>query len=55
MPDDRCDLLCLDLPKAERLRSERLCPDLARALSGQAKALSDPTTPDDRCRARCDR
>jgi DNA-binding transcriptional ArsR family regulator len=43
MVDDRCDLLCLDVPKAERLRSERLSPDLARTLSGQAKALSDPT------------
>ena len=43
MPDDRCDLLCLDLPKAERLRAERLSPELARALSDQAKALSDPT------------
>lgn len=43
MPGDRCDLLCLDMPKAERLRSERLSADLARTLSGQAKALSDPT------------
>jgi hypothetical protein len=24
MSDDRCDLLCLDLEKAERLRVERL-------------------------------
>ncbi len=43
MAGDHCDLLCLDLPKAERLRSERLSPDLARTLSAQAKALSDPT------------
>ncbi len=43
MPDDRCDLLCLDLPKAERLRSERLSPGLAQDLSERAKALGDPT------------
>jgi ArsR family transcriptional regulator len=43
MADDRCDLLCLDLPKAEALRAARL-PDLAaRALAERAKALGDPT------------
>jgi DNA-binding transcriptional ArsR family regulator len=31
MLDDRCDLLCLDVPKAERLRSERLSPDALAA------------------------
>jgi DNA-binding transcriptional ArsR family regulator len=41
--DERCDLLCLDLEKAESLRTRRL--DLARAqlLAGQAKGLADPT------------
>ena len=43
MPDDRCELLCLDLEKAERLRLERLEGELATRLAGQAKALSDPT------------
>ena len=43
MPDDRCDLLCLDLVVAERLRAERLKPDAARAAAGRAQALSDPT------------
>lgn len=43
MPDDRCDLLCLDLDKAERLRVERLDGELATRLAAQAKALSDPT------------
>jgi DNA-binding transcriptional ArsR family regulator len=43
MPDDRCDLLCLDLPKAEALRAARLPDDLARQLAGRAKALADPT------------
>lgn len=43
MPDDRCDLLCLDLPKAEALRAERLPGDAARAAADRAKALADPT------------
>src|SRR6059058_3507785 len=43
MSDDRCELLCLDLDKAERLRLERLDADLAARLAAQAKALSDPT------------
>ena len=43
MADDRCDLLCLDLDKAERLRLQRLDGELAIRLAAQAKALSDPT------------
>ncbi len=43
MPDDRCDLLCLDLDKAERLRLERLDGELAIRLATQAKGLSDAT------------
>lgn len=43
VPDDRCDLLCLDLPKAERLRGERLPVDAAAGLAERAKALGDPT------------
>ena len=43
MPDDRCDLLCLDLPKAERLRGARLPQGAATALAERAKALADPT------------
>src|SRR3954451_13744255 len=43
MPDDRCDLLCLDLPKAEHLRAERLPEAAASGLAGRAKALADPT------------
>jgi len=43
MPDDRCDLLCLDLEKAERLRHERLDPARAARLADQARALADPT------------
>jgi len=41
----RCDLLCLDLEKAEGLRLERLDGELATRLAAQAKALSDPTRP----------
>jgi DNA-binding transcriptional ArsR family regulator len=40
---DTCDLLCLDLPKAEAVRSR--LPDAAslEAWAAGAKALSDPT------------
>ena len=43
MSADRCDLLCLDLPKAEALRARRLADDVARAVADRAKALGDPT------------
>jgi DNA-binding transcriptional ArsR family regulator len=40
---DTCELLCLDLPRAEALRKRRpAAPALARA-SDAAKALGDPT------------
>lgn len=42
-PIDHCDLLCLDLPHAERIRA--LLPPLADAehSAAAARALSDPT------------
>ena len=43
MADDRCDLLCLDLEKAEGLRHARLESNLAVRLAARASALSDPT------------
>jgi DNA-binding transcriptional ArsR family regulator len=43
VPDDRCDLLCLDLSGAERLRSARMPVDAAAVLAGRARALADPT------------
>ena len=43
MADDRCDLLCLDLPRAEALRRDRLSEPQARALSERVRALADPT------------
>jgi DNA-binding transcriptional ArsR family regulator len=43
MSDDCCDLLCLDLPTAERIRRRRLSAQIAETASGRARALSDPT------------
>src|SRR6266536_554696 len=43
MSNDRCDLLCLDLQVAERLRKQRLQPEEADVAAGKARALSDPT------------
>ena len=43
MPDDRCDLLCLDLPRAEVLRVSRPSEREARALASRFRALADPT------------
>jgi DNA-binding transcriptional ArsR family regulator len=43
MSEDRCDLLCLELPKAETLRARRLPDDDARLLADRARALADPT------------
>ena len=43
MIDDRCELLCLDLRVAERLRKKRLAPEAADVAAGKARALSDPT------------
>lgn len=43
MSNDRCDLLCLDLPRAEVLRAERLLPGAAEAAAERARALGDPT------------
>jgi DNA-binding transcriptional ArsR family regulator len=42
MTDDRCDLLCLDLPRAEEIRRELDLGAAARA-AVTAKALGDPT------------
>ena len=43
MVADRCDLLCLDLEKAEALRARRLDGTGARRAAAAAKALADPT------------
>ena len=41
--DDRCDLLCLDLPRAEEIRREVLSPAAAETASVRARALADAT------------
>jgi ArsR family transcriptional regulator, lead/cadmium/zinc/bismuth-responsive transcriptional repressor len=41
--DDHCEILCLDLERAEVLRSGRLSAAEAGRVAGQAKALADPT------------
>lgn len=43
MADDRCDLLCLDLPRAERLRASRPEQLVAVRAASRAAALGDPT------------
>ncbi len=43
MADDRCDLLCLDLEKAEALRAAAPAEELAGRAAERAKALADPT------------
>src|SRR3954467_11609698 len=40
---DHCELLCLDLPKAEALRESRPDLDVLTAAAESAKALADPT------------
>ncbi|MBV8218667.1 MAG: helix-turn-helix transcriptional regulator [Solirubrobacterales bacterium] len=42
MPGDRCDLLCLDLPRAEQIRRHLDQATIAE-IAARAKALSDPT------------
>jgi DNA-binding transcriptional ArsR family regulator len=41
--EDRCDLLCLDLPKAEAIRAELPGPDALTAPAARMRALGDPT------------
>jgi ArsR family transcriptional regulator, lead/cadmium/zinc/bismuth-responsive transcriptional repressor len=43
VPEDRCDLLCLDLPLAEELRRRRLDERAARRLAAPFRAFADPT------------
>lgn len=43
MADDRCELLCLDLPRAEAIRAVRPSERQARALAQGFRALGDPT------------
>ena len=40
---DACDLLCLDLPKAERIRETLPAQEALERWAAEAKALADPT------------
>jgi DNA-binding transcriptional ArsR family regulator len=40
---DTCELLCLDLPRAEQLRRSRADVDVLTGAAERAKALGDPT------------
>lgn len=43
MPRDRCELVCLDLPKAEAIRQARPSSDALDMAAQRARALADPT------------
>jgi DNA-binding transcriptional ArsR family regulator len=43
MNDERCDLLCLDAPRAEAIRLARIDAEVASDAAERARALSDPT------------
>jgi DNA-binding transcriptional ArsR family regulator len=43
MDGERCDLLCVDAPKAEAIREGLPVGDAARDAAERARALSDPT------------
>lgn len=43
MGAQQCDLVCLDLPKAEALRRSAPSMGIVQAAARSAKALSDPT------------
>jgi DNA-binding transcriptional ArsR family regulator len=43
MSQDRCDLICIDAPRAETIRARLLGEEASRNAAERAKALSDPT------------
>ena len=43
MIEDRCDLLCVDAPRAEEIRAGLPGVEAAREAAERARALSDPT------------
>ena len=43
MADERCDILCLDLPRAQELGRRRLAPEVAERAAARARAFGDPT------------
>ena len=43
MTEDRCDLICIDAPRAKSIRGRLLGEEATRDAAERAKALSDPT------------
>jgi ArsR family transcriptional regulator, lead/cadmium/zinc/bismuth-responsive transcriptional repressor len=43
MTDERCDLICIDAPRAESIRETLLDDEAAQDAAERARALSDPT------------
>ena len=43
MNQDRCDLICIDAPRAEAIRERLLSEEATLDAAERAKALSDPT------------
>ena len=43
MSEDRCDLICIDAPRAEAIRGRLLGEEAALGAAERAKAFSDPT------------
>ena len=43
MTDDRCDLLCLDLPQAEAIRNELPSVEVLGSVAQRAQSVADPT------------
>jgi ArsR family transcriptional regulator, lead/cadmium/zinc/bismuth-responsive transcriptional repressor len=43
MTEDRCDLICIDAPRAEAIRARLLGEEATLGAAERAKALSDPT------------
>ncbi len=41
--DEKCDLLCINAPRAEEIRRSLLGEEEARRGAGRARALADPT------------
>jgi DNA-binding transcriptional ArsR family regulator len=43
MADERCDLVCIDAPKAQSIRERLLVEEVAQGAADRARSLSDPT------------
>ena len=43
MTNERCDLVCIDAPRAEAIRETLLLEEAAQESADRARALSDPT------------